>query len=286
MADLTDNAFVDWKTGATLAATAGLPLTGGTSPTVVNADYQTYLDLVESFSFNAIGCPSNEVAVKGLFAAFTQRMRDEQGVKFQCALYNPSVNSDFEGVVDVMDAVTDSGANVYDAVYWVTGLIAGMGVNKSALNTRYDGEYTLNVNYTKTQLENAIKGGKFAFHRVGSDIRVLADINSLVTVTVEKGEDFKQNQTIRVIDQIGNDIAVLFNTKYFGIVPNDADGRISLWSDVVKHHEQLQTIRAIENFSSKDVTVEQGDSKRSVVVNDKVTPVNAMAQLYMTCVVA
>jgi hypothetical protein len=145
----------------------------------------------------------------------------------------------------------------------------------------------MNVNYTQTQLERAIQGGKFAFHRVGgSDIRVLADINSLVNVTLEKGEDFKQNQTIRVLDQIGGDIAVLFNTKYLGVVPNDNDGRISLWSDIVQHHEQLQTIRAIENFSGDDVTVEQGDTKRAVKVTDKVTPVNAMAQLYMTVYVA
>lgn len=94
------------------------------------------------------------------------------------------------------------------------------------------------------------------------------------------------SKTIRVIDQIANDIATLFNTKYLGVVSNDASGRISLWADIVKHHEQLQEIRAIENFSDKDVTVEQGDSKKAVVVSDLVTVVNAMAQLYMTVKVA
>lgn len=88
------------------------------------------------------------------------------------------------------------------------------------------------------------------------------------------------------MDQIANDIAVLFNTKYLGTVPNDAAGRISLWSDIVKHHEQLQTIRAIEDFTDADVVVDQGETKKSVVVNDVVTVVNAMAQLYMTVVMA
>ena len=41
-------------------------------------------------------------------------------------------------------------------------------------------------------------------------------------------------------------------------------------------------IRAIENFSGENVTVEKGDTKKSVVVTDYVTPVNAMEQLYMT----
>lgn len=77
----------------------------------------------------------------------------------------------------------------------------------------------------------------------------------------------------------------MFNTKYNGSIPNDAAGRISLWNDIVKHHQELETIRAIEGFSPDAVTVERGDSKRSVVVRDLITPVSAMTQMYMTVVV-
>jgi hypothetical protein len=286
-ADLANNAFVAWIPEAALAATAGAPLEGGISPAPVNGDYQTYLNLIEPFSFNAIGCPSNEASVKMLFAAFTKRMRDEQGVKFQCAIYSPDKNSDYEGVVDIMNDVIDEGANEQDLCYWVTGVLAGANVNQSATNRVYNGEFTVNVAYTQIQLENAIRGGKFAFHRVGNtEIRVLTDINSLVNTTDIKGEDFKSNQTVRVIDQIANDIAVLFNTKYLGVVPNDDDGRISLWADIVKHHELLQTIKAIENFSGEDVKVGQGETKRAVVVADNITVINAMEQLYMAVAVA
>ena len=123
-------------------------------------------------------------------------------------------------------------------------------------------------------------------HKVGRDVRVLEDINTMVTFTDEQGEVFKDNQTIRVMDQIANDIAVLFNTKYLGVVPNDNAGRISLWSDIVKHHEQLREIRAIEDFSDADVTVTEGNSKKSVTVTDLVTVVNAMGKLYMTVAVS
>ena len=281
-ADLTDNDFVIWVKDATLELTAGLALSGGVAPVLTNGDYQNYLDLIEGYAFNAIGCPSDDPVVNGLFAAFTKRMRDEQGVKFQCVTYR--CPADHEGVVNVSNSVTD--AKPYSAVYWVTGMMAGTAVNQSALNKRYDGELSLDVGFTQRQLEAAIRNGEFVFHRVGTEIRVLADINSLVTTTAEKGDDFKQNQTIRVIDQIANDIAVLFSTKYLGSIPNDADGRVSLWSDIVSHHEELQTIRAIEEFSGEDVTVQQGDTKQAVVVTDAITVVNAMAQLYMTVTVA
>ena len=79
---------------------------------------------------------------------------------------------------------------------------------------------------------------------------------------------------------------MLFNTKYLGVVPNDAGGRVSLWSDIVAHHRELEKIRAIEDFSDSDVSVGQGNTKKSVVVSDAVTVVNAMGKLYMTVTVA
>jgi hypothetical protein len=146
----------------------------------------------------------------------------------------------------------------------------------------YDGELEVDADYTQTQLKNAISAGEFALHRVGSDLRVLADINSLVTYSDTKGEIFADNQTVRVCDRIANDIADIFNTRYLGTVPNDSAGRTALWNDVVKHHQQLADIRAIEDFDEADITVMRGDSKRSVVITDAVSIVSAMGKLYMT----
>ena len=280
---LADNDYIDWEKDVELTATTGVKLEGGTNGTVTNASHQAFLEKIESFAFNALGVVSATAAVNGLYTAFCKRMRDEMGIKFQTVVYNTA--ADFEGCVNVKNKVLDTGENEASLVYWTTGLIAGTAVNKSATNKVYDGEYTVNTDYTQSQFETAIKTGEFVFHQVGYDVRVLEDINSLVTTSDEKGDIFKENQTIRVIDQIANDIAELFNTKYLGVVPNDDSGRISLWADIVKHHEQLQSIRAIENFSDSDVTVEQGNSKKAVVVSDNITVVNAMTKLYMTCVI-
>lgn len=167
-------------------------------------------------------------------------------------------------------------------VYWTTGAQGGCAVNKSLQNRKYDGEFTFDLDYTQNQLIAAIKAGEFTFHSVDGVARVLEDINTMVTTTDTCGDVFKDNQTIRVIDQIGNDIAVLFSTKYLGVVPNDIPGRTALWSDIKTHHEQLQEIRAIQNFDENDVVVEQGMTKKAVVVSDAVEVVNAMGKLYMT----
>lgn len=276
--ELVDNDYVVFaKTGELTAGS--VPFEGGKDGVISDISHQKFLDKLENYSFNAVGCCSDDEAVKRLYVSFCKRMRDDVGKKFQCVVHNYA--ADYEGVINVKNTVSDS-ENAAALVSWVTGVAAGTAVNKSALNKRYDGEYSPITDYKQSELEKAILAGEFTLHNVGSEIRVLQDINSLVTVSDTKGELFKDNQTIRVIDQIGNDIAVIFNTKYLGNVPNDKAGRISLWSDIVKHHRQLMDIRAIEDFSEDDVVVEQGDSKKSVVVSDYVTVVNAMAKLYMT----
>ena len=191
----------------------------------------------------------------------------------------------FYGTISVKNKVLDDGWSEAALVYWVTGVSAGCEVNKSNQNKKYNGEFTVDTDYTQTDLQKAIDAGEFMLHKVGSDVRVLEDINTMVTTSDTQGDVFKDNQTVRVIDQIANDIAVLFNTKYLGVVPNDAAGRTSLWSDIVQHHEQLEEIRAIEDFADSDVVVEQGNTKKSVVVTDAVTVVNAMSKLYMTVTV-
>lgn len=287
-AELVPNDYCIFDKSGTLAANAGVPMTGGVSATVTAGNHQTFIDLIETYSFNAIGAVSDEreqgaVKVNDLYANFVKRMRDEMGIKFQAVLFRNA--ADHEGVVNVENVVTDEGENPASLVYWVTGIVAGTPINESALNVVYNGEYTVDLKYTQAQLEACIDAGKFTLHRVGQDARVLCDVNSLVNTDANKNNLFKENQTIRVIDTIANDIANLFNTKYLGRIPNNAAGRVSLWTDIVKHHQELARIGAIENFDENAIVVEQGSNKRSVVVQNAITVVNAMAQLYMTCVV-
>ena len=279
--ELVANDFVTFDSGAMLAVTASTPLTGGTNGTVDGTSHQAFINKIESYAFNTLGVVTTDDVTKGLYAGFVERMRDEIGQKFQVVLYNHP--ADYEGVINIKNKTSEDEAAL---VYWVAGLNAGTEINQSNTNQLYDGEYTVDVDYTQTQLKDAVLAGEFVLHRVGDSQRVLKDINSFVSVTDEKGDVFKQNQTIRVIDQIANDIANLFNTKYLGKVPNDQSGRLSLWSDIVRHHEQLQDLRAIQDFSDDDVVISEGDTKNSVLVGDSITITSTMEQLYMNVRIA
>lgn len=287
-ADLVANDFVVFKSTAELAATAGLPLEDGSDVAEVTGDsHQAFLDKAEAYSFNTLCCPAKDAVIVKLYAAYTERMRDEVGAKFQLVAWEPST-VDYEGVIGVWNTATHPTIAVDEnaIVYWATGAHAGVAVNKSLTNFKYDGELIIDTDYTQAELTAAIKAGKFMFHNVNGLTRVLEDINTLLTLSDTKGEVFQSNQTMRVCDQIANDVAVLFNTRYIGTVPNDASGRSSLWGDIVKLIKDLEKIRAVENFDPETVTCEQGDRKKAVLcVINGLNVVNAMAQLYMSVII-
>lgn len=276
--ELADTNFVTWKKDAELTETAGAPLSNGTNGTdTESASHQKFLDKLESYpDTNAIGYIGADDGIKGLYCNYAKRMRDEIGIYLQAVVFDKPADS--VAVISVK--------NSYELVAWVLGVTAGTAVNKSATNMKYDGELTVNTDYTQKQLENCIKAGEFVFHKVGDEVRVLEDLNTFVSITDDYGEVFCDNQTIRIIDEISTSIAKVFCKKYLGKVPNDANGRISLWSDICRICQQLNEIRALENFDTKDVSVDQGDTKKSVVVNANITVVNTMVKLYMKTIIA
>lgn len=279
VSELVDNDYVTF-TIETLEVTAGKALTGGTNGDVSGEAHQKFLDKLESYQVNAVGCTAKDESTSNLYVQYVKRLREEQGIKFQVVLFNNTAN--YEGVVNVKNTTAEDDSAL---VYWVTGVIAGCEINKSNTNKTYDGEYTINADYTQAQLETSIDNGEFVLHKVGDEIRVLVDINSLVDTTSEKGEEFKSNQTIRVLDQIASDVASVFNSKYLGKIANNEAGRTSLWSDIVTLFKDYQTLQAIENFEDSDVSVQIGNDKKSVTIDTSVQVINAMEKLYMTVVV-
>lgn len=280
--DLKANAFVSFKTATMeLGEVAGAALSGGTNGTVDGEAHARYLSKMTSYGFNTMGAAVADETTKKLYVAYQKRMRDEVGKKFQLVLYN--TEADYFGVISVYNKALDVGWSEASMVYWVTGAECACAVNRSCEGKVYDGEFTPEI--PDDGLEDLIDQGQFVLHRNDGSIEILSDINTHVTITEECNEIFCDNQTIRVIDQIGNDDALLFNSRFRGKYPNDDAGRSSLQLALVKIRQQLQDLRAIENFKDSDVTVEQGEGKKAVVVNDTITVVNTMSQLYMTTVV-
>lgn len=279
--ELKDNDYVVFNKGAEISDTAGEAMSGGTDgEAVTSVKHQEALNALSGYDFNVLGCPSDDETVKKLYAQFTKNQRDDMGIKFQTVIHN--YKGDYEGIISVPNKVKDETAKEYSLIYWLTGAEAACEVNTSLMNTVYDGEYKPDTGYSQSELEGFIKTGFLVIHNQKGEARVLRDINTYVSFTDDKNSDFSSNQVMRVLDQIGNDIAVIFNDRYSGKVQNDTPGRISFWEDVVKYVSSLQDIRAVENFTDEDCSVSKGDEKGDIIVDLNIEPVAAMEKLYMT----
>ena len=275
--ELKENDYVTWGTGE-LAVTAATPLTGGKAGATSEGSYQNALDTFESYRFNLLAMPGADAET---VIAYTKRMREELGVKFQSLVVGKDLTPDYEGVVRLLDKQSD-------AIYWVAGALAGCAENASCTNMSYDGELTVEkipTRYTIAELKDYIKKGVFMFHDVEGEIRVLVDINSLVTYTDEKNEWFASNQVIRVADGCAMDAARIFNNKYLGKIQNDNAGRVSFWNDIVTNRRERETIRAIDTYDTAALVVTAGEKRNSVVVDEVIVPISAMEKLYMTIVI-
>lgn len=284
-AQLADNGYVTFS-GEEIHADAGTALSGGTNGTVTGASHSAFLAAAEKETFSCIGYAGGDTEVKALYAAFTKRLRDEDGKKIVCVLADYA--GDYEGIISVKNGVIlDTGAVVpkETAVAWVTGASAAAEINESLTNTAYDGAVEVDTKYTKSEFERAIKQGEFVFYSDNGKARVLSDVNTLTTFTPTKNSDFSGNRFIRTIDGWANDIAALFSKSYLGSITNSAAGRDLFKADIVSLGRQYEELGAVSEFSPEDITVMQGTGKRDVVVNAALKPNDSMEKLYMTVTV-
>lgn len=280
-ADLLSNDFVDFKESAELKAVASAALAGGTNGTVDGEAHSKYIAKIEPYGFNVAGVPITDEVTKKLYIAWVKRMRDEVGKKFQLVLYKS--DADYVGVISTPNKTLDEGWSEASAVYWTTGVECATAINKSCEGKVYDGEFDIEA--IDNDLEDYIKKGQLVLDRNNDEIEILSDINTHITLTEECNGDFCDNQTIRTVDELANQDALIFKTRYRGKLPNDDPGRQGLKSDLCSVREEMQRMRALENFKREDMTVEQGETKKSVVVENEVQVVNTMSIMYMTTVI-
>ena len=285
---LKDNSFVDFDPTVVLKEDAGIVFTGGTDGEADTEAHNNARNAFESYGFNILAVPSVDKEVQDAYISYTKRMRDEYGLKFQTLMpaieRETSVN--YEGVIQYGNEISDAGYDPQTSLcYWLAGAEAGAAINESCMGKTYDGNFTVKADLTRLQMQEAIKGGILVFHRVGTDSVILKDINSLVSIKAQDqnrlNDDFKQNQTIRVIDGLATEFATIFNTEFLGKYANDEPGRAELRNKFIKVCQAYATRRAIQPFDEANLQINEGPTIRDVTGSVGFQVINAMEFLYL-----
>lgn len=286
--DLVSNDFVDFSGSGVLVETAAIPLEGGTAGTGGVGEYTDALAAFEAEDFDILAIPTDESTIKALAAAYTKRLREDEGKKFQTVLYNYP-GADYEGVLSLKNSViTSDGLEVEPtSLLWeIAAMEAAANVNQSLTYATIPNAVDVKPKYTKTELIQAINNGEIVLTADNGQARIVQDINTLKTFTMDRGKQFSKNRIVRTLDSIANDLSRVFKENYLGKVSNDADGRNLFKAEAVSYLETLQAIGAIQNFDSQnDVEVLPGKDSDSILINLWIQTVDSVEKIYISVTV-
>ena len=280
--------FVDFEvlsTTASIPATTGIALTGGTNGSVINTLYNTFWGLLDTKDFQCIAMYANDDTIAPLLKAKVNVWRNKRGKKVQAVVYNYP-DADDEGIISVNQGFKTATETVDTTLFpvYVASLTAGAQVNQSLTAAVVEGAVEIINHLAEDEIEDALNAGKFVLsYRQDGAVCVEKDINTLRTFTADKNYAFSKNRVIRCLDQIGNDIALIFNRNYAGKIDNNGIGRNQFKTEIISLMDTMVGINAIQEFAgASDVVVLPGEAVDAVVVDLAVKPVDSMEKLYMT----
>ncbi|WP_027087401.1 phage tail sheath family protein [Cohnella panacarvi] len=284
VADLSANDWVSFSGTGSLAATAGVPLTGGANGTAANGDHAGFLAALELRDYHTVAYAGTDATLKGVYAAFVRRQREDEGKKVQGIMADYPV-ADHEGIISVKNGVVlADGATLTaaQATAWVAAATAAAGVNESLTYANYDDAVDASPRYTNSQTEAALLAGEVVFTAGNGRAYVEQDVNTLKSVSADKPASLRKNRVIRVLDSVSNDCKRIFEASYVGKISNNADGRGLFQASVVSYLESLQRLGAIQNFNARtDAAVTAGTDADSILIDANIQPVDSVDKIYM-----
>ena len=284
VSDLVANDWVTWSGTGALAATVGVPLTGGADGTVQSSAYSAYLTAIEPYKFDIMIYDGSDSTVQDAMVAFIKRLADENG-QYSQLVASGLTNPDSRYVIDLESGVTlSSGVELtaQQATWWLGGAEAGARYNQSLTYASYPGAIACTPVMTNSQYIAAINAGQIVFFADDNEVRIETDINSLTTFTPDITNVYRKNRVMRLCNTIANDIYKQFSQNFIGVVNNNEQGRALFQAAIVGYLLDIQGNQGIQNFSAEDVEVLPGTDIDAIIVNVVLLAVDSVEKIYMT----
>ncbi|AWB45322.1 phage tail sheath protein [Paenibacillus sp. CAA11] len=259
---------------STLAEIASAAFAGGASgiDSLTNADYIAAQAALETQSFDVLALDGvTDSALQQSFAAWTKRVRqegkqvllvlggslaDDTAAKAPALASARSALLNHEGIINVGTGARLNGTDYSSAQIsaYVAGLIAGQRLNESTTYAVTPFE-DVTRRWTRTEQEDAVRGGVFILFHDGRQVKVLRGMNSLITPRSGQNKGWSKIRTVRVMDAITSDLQRSAEETYIGRVNNTEEGRLALIGACKAYLAQLAGSGVIE-ANGYDVTLD------------------------------
>ncbi|WP_333861743.1 phage tail sheath subtilisin-like domain-containing protein [Clostridium sp.] len=233
-----------------------LALRGGVNPpkkVIVYAiqpeatNYDEALKYLEVTRFNYLAIPFIEKEAANIIATWAKGLRDTKDVKIKVVL--PHTTADHEGVINLDTDNIIVGEKTYSATQYcsrIAGILAGCPLNMSATYTVLP-EVDDVPHLTKEESDKAINEGKLILINDGEKCKIARAINSLVTTTKDKGEDFRKILIVDKNDMWHDDVKRTVSDYYLGKYANTYDNKILLITAIQAYNDQLALEGLLDN---------------------------------------
>lgn len=282
---LADSSYITFAAEGTagLVAVAGVTLTGGKDTETANADITAFLEAADSLKFNTMAFPFADSSLQASVKTKVKYMRENEGKKVQAVVANMT-SPDYEGIINVTNsyALDDVELTAVQATAFVAGMTAGASYTESNTYRSVEGAVSVVDAKSHEQAVAAINKGEFFFSvSEAGAVVVEYDINSLITFADGKGEDYRKNRVLRVLDSFNDSLMLNF-------LPNKYDNNSTGWDimegvgkSILKLYYEAGAIDDVDYDNDFLVDRENSAGDRTYF-NVSIKPVDSAEKLFFT----
>lgn len=265
-------------------------------------DISTSLAVAEAMKFDYLVVPGATEAEATAAATAVKNMRTNLAKRVKAVL--PNTPSDSEAVINLATDNIVVGSTTYTAADFcsrITGILAGTPLTGSVTFTIVP-EVTDVPRMSQANAGALVDAGKLILFHDGEKVKIARGVNSFLTVTSEKGAQFKKIKIVDILDLVHDDIKRTAEDSYIGHVANSYPNKCLLVNAINAYFTQLENDGLLEKGGNKcyiDITAQRlylkakgydvdsmGDSEvKSQNTDDKVflaatlKPIDAMEEI-------
>lgn len=264
------------------------------------ADYLEVLNRLSFKKFNYLTIPDITAPQTSDVVTWIKEKRKAKKT-FKAVL--PNVKADSEGIINFTTSGIKVGEETYTSAEYaprIAGILAGLDFTRSSTYFVLD-EVESIVEHADP--DGAIDAGELILINDGEKIKIGRGVNSLVTTTTTKTEDFKSIRIIEVVDMISDDVRSVFEDEYVGKVNNIYDNQVLFITALNAYFKELEGDEVLDKEADnlaeinvdaqrlawekigtdtstwEDQTVKETSFKRNVFLKGNVKIVDSMEDL-------
>ena len=173
--------------------------------------------------------------------AVVEWIKKERAANKKVKAILPETAADCEGIVNFSASGIKTADGTFTAAQYcsrIAGIIAGTPFTQAATYVELP-EVIDAARMSRAEADKAIEEGKFIIWYDSRKFKTGRAVNSLVTLTDEKGEAFTKIKIVEVMDLIKQDIILTAEDQFIGKYPNSYDNRCLLISAIKGYFDDL-----------------------------------------------